>query len=119
MVDKIARMRRTALRLQEELGREPSDEEVGEEFGITGRQVARMRMASLQPASLDAPIQDEESNSFGDVVQDESAHTPYEQLEEKTLSAMIRDLTKNLDPRELTILRARFGLDGGPGQTLD
>src|ERR1035438_6283324 len=46
MVDKIARMRRTALRLQEELGREPSDEEVGEELGITGRQVARMRMAS-------------------------------------------------------------------------
>src|ERR1019366_1544201 len=89
MVDKIARMRRTRLRLQEELGREPSDEELGEELGITARQVARMRMASLQPASLDAPIQDEESNSLGDVVQDESAHTPYEQLEEKTLSAMI------------------------------
>ena len=119
MVDKIARMRRMALRLQEELGREPSDEELGEELGITARQVARMRMASLQPASLDAPIQDEESNSLGDVVQDESAHTPYEQLEEKTVSAMIRDLIKNLDPRELTILRARFGLDGGPGQTLD
>ena len=118
-VDKIAWMRRTALRLQEELGREPSDEELGEELGTTARRVARMRMASLQPTSLDAPIQDEDSNSFGDVVQDERASTPYEQLEEKTVSAMIRDLIRNLDPRELNILRARFGLDGGRAQTLD
>jgi RNA polymerase primary sigma factor len=119
LVAKFARMRRTALRLQEELGREPTDEELGGELGITARRVARMRMASLQPASLDAPIQDEDSNSFGDVVQDESASTPYEQLEEKTVAAMIRDLVKTLAPREVTILRARFGLDGGRAQTLD
>ena len=59
------------------------------------------------------------SNSFGDVVQDESARTPYEQLEAKTVAGMLRDMVKTLDPREVTILRARFGLDGAPAQTLD
>jgi RNA polymerase primary sigma factor len=119
LADKIARMRRAALRLQEELGREPTDEELSEELGITARRVAQMRLAALPPTSLDAPIRDEDSNSFGDVVQDESARTPYEQLEAKTVAGMLRDMVKTLDPREVTILRARFGLDGGPAQTLD
>jgi hypothetical protein len=82
-VDKISKMRRTAMRLQEELGREPTDEELGEELGITASRVAQMRMAAIRPASLDAPIGDEDSNNFAEVVQDESADTPYEQLEEK------------------------------------
>jgi RNA polymerase primary sigma factor len=119
LVDKIARMRRTALRLQEELGREATDEELGEELGVTARRVAQMRMAALQPASLDAPIRDEDSNRFGDLVPDESAISPYEHLEEKTVTGMLRDMVKILDPREVTILRARFGLDGGSAQTLD
>jgi RNA polymerase primary sigma factor len=119
LVDKIARMRRTSLRLQEELGREPADEELGEELGFSAQRVAQMRTAAIRPASLDAPIQDEDSNSFGDVVPDESADTPYEQLEAKTVTGMLRDMVKSLDPREVTILRARFGLDGGREQTLD
>jgi RNA polymerase primary sigma factor len=119
LADKIARMRRTALRLQDELGREPADEELGEELGFTARRVALMRMAAIRPASLDAPIQDEDSNSLGDVVPDESAGTPYELLEAKTVTGMLRDIVKALDPREVTILRARFGLDGGREQTLD
>jgi RNA polymerase primary sigma factor len=119
MVDKIARMRRTALRLQEELGREPVDEELGAELGFTAKRVAQMRLAAIRPASLDAPIQDEDSNNFGDVVPDESAGTPYELLEAKTVTGMLQDMVKTLDPREVTILRARFGLDGGREQTLD
>jgi RNA polymerase primary sigma factor len=119
MVDKIGRMRRTALRLQEELGREPADEELGQELGFTAQRVAQMRLAASRPASLDAPIQDEDSNSFGDVVPDESAGTPYELLESKTVTGMLRDMVKTLDPREVSILRARFGLDGGREQTLD
>ena len=55
LVDKISKMRRTAMRLQEELGREPTDEELGEELGITASRVAQMRMAAIRPASLDAP----------------------------------------------------------------
>jgi RNA polymerase primary sigma factor len=119
LADKIARMRRAELRLQEELGREPADEELGEELGFTARRVAQMRMAAIRPASLDAPIQDEDSNNFGDVVPDERAGTPYELLEAKTVTGMLWDVVKTLDPRELAILRARFGLDGGREQTLD
>jgi RNA polymerase primary sigma factor len=119
LVDKISKMRRTAMRLQEELGREPTDEELGEELGITASRVAQMRMAAIRPASLDAPIGDEDSNNFAEVVQDESADTPYEQLEEKTVTRMLQEMVKTLDPREATILRSRFGLDGGPQKTLE
>ncbi len=119
LVDKISKMRRTAMRLQEELGREPTDEELGEELDISAARVAQMRMAAIRPASLDAPIGDEDSNNFAEVVQDESADTPYEQLEEKTVTRMLQEMVKTLDPREATILRARFGLDGGPQKTLE
>ena len=119
LVDKISKMRRTAMRLQEELGREPTDDELGEELGISASRVAQMRMAAIRPASLDAPIGDEDSNNFAEVVQDESADTPYEQLEEKTVTRMLQEMVKTLDPREATILRARFGLDGGPEKTLE
>jgi len=119
LVDKISKMRRTSLRLQEELGREPTDEELGEELGTTASRVAQMRMAAIRPASLDAPIGDEDSNNFAEVVQDESADTPYELLEEKTVTRMLQEMVKTLDPREATILRARFGLDGGPQKTLE
>jgi len=119
LVDKISKMRRTAMRLQEELGREPTDDELGEELGITASRVAQMRMAAIRPASLDAPIGDEDSNNFPEVVQEESADTPYEQLEEKTVTRMLQEMVKTLDPREATILRARFGLDGGQQKTLE
>ena len=119
LVDKISKMRRTSMRLQEELGREPSDEELGEELGITASRVAQMRMAAIRPASLDAPIGDEDSNNFAEVVQDESADTPYQQLEGKTVTKMLQEMVKTLDNREATILRARFGLDGGQQKTLE
>src|SRR2546425_9861339 len=79
LVDKISKMRRTALKLQEILGREPSDEELAEELGMTASRVAQLRTAAIRPASLDAPIGDEDSNNFAAVVQHESADTPYEQ----------------------------------------
>ncbi len=119
LVDKISKMRRTAMRLQEELGREPTDEELADDLGTTASRVSQMRMAAIRPASLDAPIGDEDSNNFAEVVQDESADTPYEQLEEKTVTRMLQEMVKTLDPREATILRARFGLDGGQQKTLE
>src|SRR5437667_1963410 len=119
LVDKISKMRRVSLQMSEELGREPTDEELGEEMGMTASRVAQMRMAAVRPASLDAPIGDEDSNNFAEVVQDESAETPYQQLEEKTVTRMLQEMVKTLDHREATILRARFGLDGGPQKTLE
>ena len=119
LVDKISKMRRTAMRLQEEFGREPTDDELGEELGISAARVAQLRTAAIRPASLDAPIGDDESNNFAEVVQDENAFTPYEQLEDKTITRMLQEMIKTLDPREATILRYRFGLDGGPEKTLE
>ncbi len=119
LVDKIAKMRRISMRLQEELGREPTDDEVAAEMAIPTSRVTQMRLASIRPASLDASIGDEDSNTFAEVVQDEAADTPYEHLEEKTVTSMLRDMVETLDPREATILRARFGLDGGSEKTLE
>jgi len=119
LVDKISKMRRLALRMQEELGREPTDEELAGELGISSSRVAQMRQAAIRPASLDAPIGDDDSNSFSEIVQDENATSPYANLEEKTVTGMLQEMVKTLDPREETILRYRFGLDGGNEKTLE
>ncbi len=119
LVDKISKMRRVSLRLQEDMGREPTDDELAEELGMTASRVAQLRNAAIRPASLDAPIGNDDSNNFSEVVEDENAFTPYEQLEEKTVTKMLQEMVKTLDPREATILRYRFGLDGGPEKTLE
>jgi len=119
LVDKIAKMRRTAMKLQEEFGREPTDEELAAEMGMSSHRVSQMRTAAIRPASLDAPIGDDDSNNFAEIVQDENAATPYEELEDKTITRMLQEMIKTLDPREATILRYRFGLDGGSEKTLE
>ena len=119
LVDKISKMRRTAMKLQEEFGREPTDEELAAELGTTAARVAQMRIASIRPASLDAPVGDDDSNSFSEIVEDERAVNPYEELEDKTVTGMLQDMVKHLDAREATILRYRFGLDGGNEKTLE
>ncbi len=119
LVDKISRMRRTAMKLQEDLGREPTDEELAGELGTTAARVAQMRTASIRPASLDAPVGDEDSNNFSEIVEDERAINPYDELEDKTVVNMLQDMVKHLDDREATILRFRFGLDGGSEKTLE
>jgi len=119
LVDKISRMRRTAMKLQEDLGREPTDEELAAELGTTAARVAQMRTASIRPASLDAPVGDDDSNNFSEIVEDERAVNPYDELEDKTVVNMLQDMVKHLDDREATILRYRFGLDGGSEKTLE
>ncbi len=119
LVDKISKMRRVALKLQEVFGREPTDEELAEEMGMTASRVAQMRTAAIRPASLDAPIGDDESNNYSEIIPDENAKTPYRQLEDQTVTRMLQELVTTLDTREATILRYRFGLDGGPERTLE
>jgi RNA polymerase primary sigma factor len=119
MVDKIYNMKKTALKLQEAIGREPTDSELAAELGISLRQVRDMRSFSIRPASLDAPIGDDESGNLADVVRDENAASPYQQLEDKTITDMLGSLVDRLQPREADILRFRFGLDGGQERTLE
>jgi RNA polymerase primary sigma factor len=120
MVDKIYHMRRTTVKLQEVFGREPTDAEIAAELKITVREVADMRASCSRPASLDAPIGgDEDSASLTDIIRDENASSPYEQLEEKTVRDMLGGMVERLHPREACIVRYRFGLDGGPERTLE
>jgi RNA polymerase primary sigma factor len=119
MVDKISRMRRAAVRLQEEFGREPTDEELAEDLGTKAPKVAQMRMAGARPADLDALISNEEGKSLSETVEDEQADMPHERLEAKAVTAMLREMVESLSAREGSILRARFGLDGRPQKTLD
>ena len=120
LVDKISRMRRVAMKLQEVFGREPTDEELAEEMGMTTRRVEQLRSASIRPASLDAPLgEGDDAQSYSDIVQDERAENPYGELEDKTIASMLDDLVRHLKPREATILRYRFGLDGGSEKTLE
>ena len=120
LVDKIARMRRISMQLTEELGREPTDEELGEELNLSPAKVAQLRTAAIRPASLDAAVgQDEDSASLGDIIGDENARTPYDLLQDKNLRGSIMDLLHVLDARELKILSLRFGLDGKKEMTLE
>ena len=119
VVDKLGKMSRAASRLQEELGRAPTDEELAAEVGTTSRRVTQMRMAAIRPASLDAPIDAEDNRSFAETVADEKAESPYEKLEDKTLTAMLREMLNTLNRREQAVLRSRFELDGEPTRTLE
>jgi len=119
LIDKISKMRRCAMHLQDELGREPSDQELAEALGVSASRVAQMRISAARPTSLDGPIGADDSTSLGEIVQDENAESPYEHLEEKTVLGMLHTMLDSLTPREASILRARFGLDGGPQVSLD
>jgi len=119
LVDKISKMRRATMELQELLGREPSDEELAEEMEVPLRKVKLWQRASMKTASLDQPLGDDDSSQLGEVVPDEGVSDPYRTLEQETTHAMVRGFLEVLDPRELTILQERFGLNGGPEKTLD
>jgi RNA polymerase primary sigma factor len=119
LVDKIAKMRRVAMKLHEEFGREPTDEELAEELGIPAARVAQWRSAAIRPTSLDAPIGDDDSNTIAEIIPDEAASTPYFQLQDKTVRKMLAGMIAKLDAREQNILRQRFGMDGDAGKTLE
>src|SRR6187455_225951 len=71
LVDKIAKIRRVALTMSEVLGREPTDEELAEEVGICAAKLSQLRTVSIRPASLDAPMNDEDGTQFGEIVGDD------------------------------------------------
>jgi len=119
VVDKLFHLRRAAAKLEEILGREATDDELAEELDCPVARVKLLRRAAIRPTSLEAPIGDDETNRVADVVKDESADTPYEQLEEKTNSALVHEMVETLDAREKAILRQRFGLDGDERKTLE
>jgi len=119
VVDKLFHIRRAEARLQEAFGREATDDEIAGELDTTPDKIRELRTASQRPASLEAPLGYDSDNKVADVVADENADDPYSELEGKANTAMLREVMKDLDPREVTILRYRFGLDGDDEKTLE
>lgn len=119
MLDKIAKVRRTVLKLQEELGQDPSDEEVALEMGITVRRANQLRNSTVRTSSLEAPLGDDDSSRLGDVLPDERAENPFDSLEQKNMLDLLDELVDRLPEREYEILRLRFGLDGGTERSLE
>src|SRR5712675_3787123 len=78
LVDKIARMRRVAMQLGEELGREPTDDQLAEEIGIPGRKVSQVKAVSSRRASLGVPLSDDDATESGEMVGDDVARTVFE-----------------------------------------
>jgi len=117
--DKISKMRRVALQMSEELGREPTDDELAEEVGIASAKVSQLKTASIRPASLEAPISDDDLTEFGESVGDEEARTPFELLRDKDLQKNVGGLLEVLDAREKKIISQRFGFEGGARKTLN
>ncbi len=120
LVDKISRMRKTAMMLTEELGREPTDEELAEVLEVPVNKVAHLKSVSVRPASLNAPVGDgSDSTEFGEIVGDENSPTPYENLQDKTLKMDLKAMIADLDSREAEIIKLRFGLEGDMPLTLE
>jgi len=119
LVDKISKIRRVSMQMSEELGREPTDDELAEEIGMSTAKVSQLKTVAIRPASLDAPISDDDTTEFGEIVGDEEAMNPFQMLEDKNLRAEISDLIAVLDEREKKIIFSRFGLDGGKPKTLE
>lgn len=119
MVDKISRMRRIANILSEALGREPTNSELAEELGIPRSKLAMLKQAAQRPASLDAPIGDDDSSDYSEIIGDEKAEDPSSALQSKNMHNQLSDLLDNLDERETRIIGARFGLDGQKPLTLE
>ena len=119
LVDKIGKIRRVAAQMTEELGREPSNEELAEELGLAPAKVAHLKNVAVRPASLDAKINADDDTAFGDLVSDERAEDPFAALRDKDLREEVGDLLEVLDPRERKIITFRFGLSGGKERTLE
>jgi RNA polymerase primary sigma factor len=121
LVDKISKMRLASMKLQENLGREPTNDELAKEMHLPPAKVSLLRTAAIRPASLDAPLGDaDEPDTLADVVEDDHMHTPYEDLEDKTVVAMLHKMLDSIDNREADILRYRFGFgEGGEMRTLE
>ena len=97
LAHKISKIRRISLQMNEELGREPTDDELAEEIGISSRKVSQLKTVSTRPSSLNAPIGDDDPIELAEIVGDENARTPFELLSDKNLRDQMNDLLKPLD----------------------
>ena len=116
---KINKIKKAQLKLSEELGHAPTDNEIANDLGLTERSVTGLRLAELKTISLNAPIQQGEEGNFQDVIPDRSAETPDRILGDEESIKRLLSLLAKLDERERLIVELRFGLDGKRPRTLE
>jgi len=119
MVETINKLLRVSRQLVQELGREPSHEELAKELNMPVEKVREISKISQEPVSLETPIGEEEDSHLGDFIPDDDAPAPSEAASFVLLKEQLGDVLKTLTSREAKVLRLRFGLDDGRARTLE
>lgn len=119
MVETINKLVRVSRQLVQELGREPTPEELARELNMPVEKVREISKISQEPVSLETPIGEEEDSHLGDFIPDDDAPAPSEAASFVLLKEQLGDVLKTLTPREAKVLRLRFGLDDGRARTLE
>ena len=118
MVETINKYIRISRQLLQELGRDPTPEEVAKHMGLSTSRVREIMKIAQEPVSLETPIEEEDSH-LGDFIEDEAALDPADAASMMLLKEQIADVLKTLAPREAEVLRLRFGLEDGRSRTLE
>lgn len=119
LVEKIADLKKTATVLQERLKREPSNEEIAKELSLPTERVAHLLSVSIQPASLNSSLGEDQSHTLADIVSDEMTPTPSEKFHNFHTVNDLQNIVKDLGERESKIIAMRFGLFDQPPKTLE
>ena len=119
MVETINKLIRVSRQLLQELGREPSPEEIAKEMGMSLEKVREVMKIAQEPVSLETPIGEEEDSHLGDFIPDDDALAPADAASNILLKESLDDVLKTLTPREEKVLRLRFGLEDGRTRTLE
>ncbi len=119
MVETINKLIRISRQLLQELGREPSPEEIAKAMGISENKVREIIKIAQEPVSLETPIGEEEDSHLGDFIPDDDAPAPAEAASHALMKEQLWEVLDTLTPREEKVLRLRFGLDDGHQRTLE
>mgnify|MGYP001063933469 FL=1 len=119
MVETINKLLRVSRQLLQELGREPTPEEIAKEMDIPVERVREIQKISQEPVSLETPIGEEEDSHLGDFIQDDNVPVPAEEAASTILKEQLVEVLGTLTEREQKVLRLRFGLDDGRARTLE
>ena len=119
MVETINKLIRTSRHLLQQLGREPTPEEIAEEMEISVEKVAEIQKIAQDPVSLETPIGEEDDSHLGDFIQDEDSPAPHDAASYTLLKEQLEEVMSTLTPREAKVLKLRFGLEDGKSRTLE
>ncbi|MGI5828522.1 MAG: RNA polymerase sigma factor RpoD [Patescibacteria group bacterium] len=119
MVETINKLVRTQRRLMQEMGRDPTPEEIGSEMELDPEKVREIMKISQKTTSLETPIGDDEDSYLGDFIADETQESPYELTSKRLLKENLMEVLSALSDREAKVLKMRFGLEGKRPMTLE